>query len=97
MPLADTDTGLVYLTSRGDASLRIWRYNSGAKSTPLKEIINSRLGGDPVLDACLLPKAACDIKGCEMARLLRLTQKSVDPVRATCDGHAVPPIQYRTE
>jgi hypothetical protein len=82
MPLADTDTGLVYLTSRGDANLRVWQYNSGgAKSTPLKEIINSRLGGDPVLDACLLPKAACDIKGCEVARVLRLTQKSVDPVR----------------
>ena len=85
MPLADTDTGLIYLTSRGDTSLRVWHFkgsNSGNSSLqPIKEIVNSRLEGDPVLDTCLLPKAACDVKGCEMARILRLTQKSIDPVR----------------
>ena len=72
----------VYLTSRGDTGLRIWHVNpSGSKTTALKEINNSRLAGNPVLDFCLLPKPALDAVGCEMARLLRLTQNSIDPVR----------------
>ena len=34
-----------------------------------------------MLDVCLLPKSSLDVVGCEMARLLRLTQGSIDPVR----------------
>ena len=78
IPQVDTDTGLLYVTSRGDTGFRILEMTSSNK---IKELTNCRLSGDPVLDFCLLPKSSLDVKGCEMARVLRLTQNSVDPVR----------------
>jgi coronin-1B/1C/6 len=78
IPTVDTDTGLMYVTSRGDSGFRIMEWIDGKK---LKEINNCRIGGEPVLDVCLLPKSSLDLMGCEVARLLRLTQGSVDPVR----------------
>jgi coronin-1B/1C/6 len=79
IPKVDVDTGLLYVTSRGDTGFRILEWKAGGSK--IKEIKHCRLNGDPVLDVCLLPKSSLDVVGCEMARLLRLTQGSIDPVR----------------
>ena len=50
MPRSDPDTGLIYLTSRGDSSLRIWEH-----APKLRVISNVRLGGNPARDVCLVP------------------------------------------
>ena len=81
IPLYDDDTDLLFLCSRGDAVVKLFERSNAEKKPTVHPLSSNTLGGANTNDVTLLPKLAVDAKKCEIARLLRLTRESIDPVR----------------
>lgn len=79
IPLFDADTNLLFLTSRGDCSVRVYEVSSEAKSASLFEL-TSVVDKNPHRGVCLVPKRACAVMSCEVARVLRATNNTILPV-----------------
>jgi len=84
-PLYDGGTNMVYLAGRGDGSVRLYELQGGdAGGPPTLQFDNTySAGGEPTSGAALLPTRACDVRGIEVARMLRLGQTMVEPVSFT--------------
>ena len=79
IPVADADAGLVFLLSRGDQTVRVYEH---VNSKPhLHSIVSTQLSGNPTWDCIGMPKAALDVRGCEVARLMWLCRGMIQPVR----------------
>lgn len=77
MPFFDPDTGLLYLAGKGDGNIRYY------------EIVNENPFAYPISDMrtsvsakgmAWVPKRGLNVQNCEIARLLKLTTSSVDPL-----------------
>ena len=77
MPFYDPDTGLLILAGKGDTSTRLYEFEGVSGS--IHAVSNTPLG-EVIKGASLLPKQANDIMSCEVLRLLKLTENSVQPV-----------------
>eukprot|EP01035_Chromulina_nebulosa_P019759 gene19759-25691_t len=75
IPLFDGDNNLLVLAGRGDSSMRLYELIS-SDLAPISNI--------PVIDmtrgAALSPKQSCDRMKCEVLRVMKLTDSSVQPV-----------------
>lgn len=80
MPLYDQDTNLLALVGKGDTSTRLYEFDPSAGS--LHAISNTPIG-EMIKGASLLPKQACNLMSCEVLRILKLTENSVQPVSCT--------------
>lgn len=87
-PLFDSDTSLLFLTSRGDCSLRVYEVGGDSSSASLFEL-TSVVDKNPHRGVCLIPKRSCMVMSCEVARVLRATNNSIVPV-----GFQVPRKTY---
>ena len=77
MPFYDEDTRMLYLAGKGDGNVRYYEMVDGEPYVyPLTEYRTnvSTKGAD------MLPKRACNAMKCEVARFLKLTNDSVEPV-----------------
>ncbi|XP_053410289.1 coronin-7 [Nycticebus coucang] len=77
LPSYDPDTGLVFLTGKGDT--RVFLYEL-LPEAPFFLECNSFMSSDPHKGFILLPKTECDVREVEFARCLRLRQTSLEPV-----------------
>ncbi len=78
IPVYDIDTNLLFLCSKGDATIRIFENPSGS---PALHSILSQNTGDPAMGVGMVPKRACDLMKCEVVRLLKLTTSHIQPLR----------------
>ena len=77
MPFYDEDTRMLYLAGKGDGNIRYYEMVDGEPYVyPLTEYRTnvSTKGAD------MLPKRACNSMKCEVARFLKLTNDSVEPI-----------------
>lgn len=77
IPLYEPDTRLLYVMSRGDASLRIFEI---AKTGEEIYAITAQSTGDVVRGCCQIPKTACDLMGCEVGKILFSTPVNIQTV-----------------
>lgn len=80
IPLFDGDTRLLFLGSRGVAGLKYYELDSGGK---LHAIGAVSACGEPHIGLSMQPKRTLDVLHCEVARILRLTRESIQPVSVT--------------
>lgn len=77
MPFYDDDTRMLYLTGKGDGNIRYYEFVDEAPYVyPLAEHRTnvSTRGCD------MLPKTACNVMKCEIARFIKLTGDTVEPI-----------------
>nr|XP_056722251.1 coronin-7 [Euleptes europaea] len=77
IPFYDTDTGMVFLTGKGDT--RVFMYEI-VPEAPFFLECNSFFSNEPHKGFQFLPKPECDVREVEVARALRLRQSSIEPV-----------------
>jgi len=76
-PFFDEDTSILYLSGKGDGNLR--SYELWDEPTPITEL-DCYTASIPAKGCCFLPKQALDVKGCEIARAMKIENNSVVPV-----------------
>lgn len=77
MPFYDEDTNLLYLQGKGDGNVR---YFEIVDETPWQFHISEYRSSNSAKGFAMLPKRACDVMKCEVARFLKLTSRSVEPL-----------------
>ncbi|CAI5791795.1 coronin-7-like isoform X1 [Podarcis lilfordi] len=77
IPFYDADTGVVFLTGKGDTRVYIYEV---VPEAPFFLECNSFPSSDPHKGYQFLPKTECDVREVEIARALRLRQTSIEPV-----------------
>jgi len=75
-PLFDPDTNLLVVMGKGDTNIRLFEVDPTGKFTPISNTSTSGItrGG------CLVGKQAMDLMGCEVNRVLQLTELIVKPI-----------------
>jgi coronin-1B/1C/6 len=77
MPFFDGDTGVLYLAGKGDGNIRFYEIQSGGTELfPIGDF-KSTVATKGI---AFVPKRALDFGACEVARLLKLTQSTIDPI-----------------
>ena len=77
MPFFDPDTNLLYLAGKGDGNIRFYEM---VNENPFCYPVADHRSQTPAKGMAWVPKRALNIKGCETARLLKLTNNSVEPL-----------------
>lgn len=77
MPFFDPDTGLLYLAGKGDGNIR---YYEVVNETPYVYPISEVRSSVSAKGIAWVPKRGLNVSGCEIARLLKLTTNSVEPL-----------------
>jgi WD40 repeat protein len=77
IPFFDADTNILYVAGKGDTNIRYFEIDD---SEPYHYFISAYSGKDQQRGLATVPKRGLDVAGCEIARFLRLTQNSVEPV-----------------
>lgn len=76
-PFYDADTKMLYLAGKGDGNIRYYELeNEKPYVYPLDEYRSSKSSKG----VTMLPKRACDVMRCEVARFLKLTTSAVEPL-----------------
>jgi len=77
MPFFDPDTSLLYLAGKGDGNVRFYEFvNEPPYFYPLSDF-RSNVSAKGM---AFVPKRGLNVMGCETARLLKLTNNSVEPL-----------------
>jgi coronin-1B/1C/6 len=77
MPFYDNDTGVLFLSGKGDGNVRYYELtDDGTKLYYLSQYTSSV----PARGMCALPKLGCKTGKCEIARLLKLTPTTMEPI-----------------
>ncbi|XP_060116641.1 coronin-7 [Heteronotia binoei] len=77
IPFHDADTGLVFLTGKGDTRVFVYEI---IPETPFFLECNSFISNEPHKGFQFLPKSECDVREVEVARALRLRHSSIEPI-----------------
>jgi len=77
MPFYDRDTGVVFLAGKGDGNIRYYEVTSDA---PYVHYLSEFKSNTPLRGCCLIPKRSVNVGNCEIARMLKVTVKSVEPI-----------------
>lgn len=77
MPFYDDDTRVLYLTGKGDGNIRYYEFVDEA---PFVYYLAEHRTNVSTKGADMLPKRACNVLKCEVARFLKLTADSVEPI-----------------
>jgi coronin-1B/1C/6 len=73
----DNDTSMLIVGGKGDASIRFFEFGSDASQ--LHPLINIPTG-EVAKGLTLMPKQACDLMGCEVVRMLKVCESSINPI-----------------
>lgn len=71
-PFYDNDTGIIYLASKGDSSIRYFEVSGGNQLNMLKEFSTGIAQGA----VAMLPKILCNVNTCEIAKFLKVTSNN---------------------
>ncbi|XP_062874509.1 coronin-7 [Trichomycterus rosablanca] len=77
IPFYDPDTSLVILTGKGDTRVYIYEITPEA---PYFMECSSFNSSEPHKGLCFLPKTMCDVREVEVARAIRLSKTTIEPV-----------------
>lgn len=87
IPFFDIDHNYFILTGKGDASVRVYEFDASDTAAEVYPISTVSLGGAgenlTTRGACLLPKQVNNVYNCEILRMLRLTENSIQPISFT--------------
>lgn len=75
MPFFDEDSNMVYIAGKGDANIRYYEVTGDEKSPIV--YLDQYSSSDPQCGAGWLPKRACKVNECEVARFYKLHPKGV--------------------
>jgi len=81
MPFFDEDTNMLYLAGKGDGNIRFYEIVDEA---PHQFYLSEFRASNPARGIAMLPKRVVDTQKCEVARMLKLTNKSVEPLSFIC-------------
>eukprot|EP00947_MAST-08B_sp_MAST-8B-sp1_P005628 g5628.t1 len=74
--LVDDDASVLFVAGRGEVSTSVLEFSQGKLHA-----LTKFTGRDQTKGACLLPKTACEVMKCEVARVMQLTAKTIEPIR----------------
>jgi len=77
MPFYDNDTGVLYLAGKGDGNIRYFEVTDEA---PYIFYLSEYKSATAQNGMGYLPKRACDVGSCEIARLFKATTNMVEPI-----------------
>jgi coronin-1B/1C/6 len=77
LPFYDNDTSMVYLCAKGDTAMRYFEILDDKPYYMDCAVFRSH---NPMKGACMVPKRKCNIGQNELARIMKLTTNSVEPV-----------------
>uniref|UniRef100_A0AAY4BRG3 Coronin n=1 Tax=Denticeps clupeoides TaxID=299321 RepID=A0AAY4BRG3_9TELE len=77
IPFHDPDTNLILLTGKGDTRVYVFEI---VPEEPYFMECSSFNSSEPHKGFCFLPKTSCDVRDVEVARALRLSKSSIEPV-----------------
>jgi len=76
-PYFDEDTNLLFLSGKGDGNIR--SYELWDEESPITEV-DCYSSVHPSKGLCFLPKTVLDVRGCEIARAMKVENNSVVPI-----------------
>ena len=77
IPFYDSDIGILYVAGKGDGNIRYYEWIEDEKVLfPLSEYKSA----DPLRGLCFLPKRACAINECEVARVYKVQPSFIEPI-----------------
>lgn len=79
-PFYDEDIGVVYLAGRGDASIKMYEIVDEA---PYVHYLNEYSSSVPQMGVALFPKQICDVRQVEIARLIKVSDTTAEPIQCT--------------
>jgi len=77
MPFYDNDTSVLFLAGKGDGNIR---YYEIVDEAPYIHYLSEFKSATPQRGMAMVPKLACDLSTCEIARLLKLTASAIEPI-----------------
>jgi len=77
MPFFDNDTSMLYLVGKGDGNIR---YYEIVDEAPYIHYLSEFKSSTPQRGCCLIPKRAVNVSDCEVARVLKVGVKLVEPI-----------------
>jgi len=77
LPFYDGDNAVLYMGGKGDGNIR---YYEIVDETPFIYYLSEYKSNVPLRGMCLLPKRSLAINECEIARVLKVSVKSVEPI-----------------
>jgi len=79
-PFYDEDIGVIFLAGRGDASIKMFEIVDEA---PFAHFLTEYSSGSPQMGVATLPKQSLDIRGCEIARFIKVSDTLAEPIQMT--------------
>eukprot|EP00026_Physarum_polycephalum_P002001 Phypoly_transcript_02005.p1 GENE.Phypoly_transcript_02005~~Phypoly_transcript_02005.p1 ORF type:complete len:941 (-),score=244.83 Phypoly_transcript_02005:204-2969(-) len=79
-PFYDEDIGVVYLAGRGDASIKMYEIVDEA---PFAHYLNEHSSNVPQMGIAMLPKQINDVRAVEIARFIKVTDTTAEPIQMT--------------
>jgi hypothetical protein len=76
-PVYDIDTGVVFLTGKGDGNLKMYEINDEA---PFVHYLTEYRSNVPAVGTAVLPKTMCNVKDCEIMRFIKLCGDYAEPL-----------------
>uniref|UniRef100_A0A8C1NFU2 Coronin n=1 Tax=Cyprinus carpio TaxID=7962 RepID=A0A8C1NFU2_CYPCA len=80
LPFYDPDTNIVYLSGKGDSSIR---YFEITEEPPYVHYISTFSSKEPQRGMGFMPKRGVDVSKCEIARLYKLHERKCEPIMMT--------------
>uniref|UniRef100_A0A7N8YAH7 Coronin n=1 Tax=Mastacembelus armatus TaxID=205130 RepID=A0A7N8YAH7_9TELE len=80
LPYYDADANMVYLSGKGDSSVR---YFEITEEPPYVHYLNTYSSKEPQRGMGFMPKRGVDVTKCEIARLYKLHDKKCEPITMT--------------
>jgi len=77
MPFFDIDNNILYLGGKGDGNIR---YYEVVDEAPYIHYLTEFKTNTPQRGLCLVPKRALSVSECEIARILKLGVKTIEPI-----------------
>jgi len=77
MPFFDRDTNVLFLAGKGDGNIR---YYEVVDEAPYIHYLTEYKSNVPLRGCCLMPKRTADVSNCEIARLLKVSVKAIEPI-----------------
>jgi len=78
MPFFDEDTSVLFLAGKGDGNIR---YYEIVNEEPYQFYVSEYKNNVPCRGLAMLPKRACNVMECEVARFLKLTTSTIEPLK----------------
>jgi len=77
MPFYDADTSVLFLAGKGDGNIR---YLEVVDDEPYIHSLSEFKSNNPQRGLCLMPKRCVNVSECEIARVLKLGVKTLEPI-----------------